>query len=98
MGLGPAQQSCASHDGLGRPERRQVRRNQLEEADVIGIVRLWADSFPSEAAAARAAGIKRQTLHQQRNADKPLSDKVLKAAGLRRVVTVHYEFIEDTRS
>ena len=98
MGLGSAQQHCASHDGLGRPERRQVRRNRLEEADVIGIVRRWADSFRSEAEAARSAGVSRQTLHQQRNAVKPFSDRVLAAAGLRRVVTVHYEFIEETRA
>jgi len=94
MGIRQPEPPSHAPDGLGRSERRPVRPNRLEEADVIGIVRLWTDSFPSEAAAARAAGIKRQTLHQQRNADKPLSDKVLKAAGLRRVVIVHYEFIE----
>ncbi|WP_336947240.1 hypothetical protein [Asaia sp. HN010] len=74
------------------------RSNAIDEADLCGAVNRWVDKFPSGAEAARSLGMSPQALNAQRNAVKPYSPRVLAAAGLRRVVTVHYEFIEDTRS
>jgi len=75
-----------------------TRSNQIDAADLCGAVNRWVDKFPSEAEAARSLGMSPQALNAQRNAVKPYSARVLRAAGLRRVVTVHYEFIEEPRS
>ena len=75
-----------------------TRSNAIDDADLCGAVTRWVDKFPSGAAAARSIGLSSQALNAQRNAVKPYSPRVLAAAGPRRVVTVHYEFIEDTRS
>lgn len=74
------------------------KTNELDQADLCRIVSRWVDKFPSEAEAARSISITPQTLNAQRNAIKSFSDRVLKAAGLRRVVTTHFEFIEGPRS
>ncbi|GAB6854063.1 hypothetical protein [Asaia astilbis] len=65
---------------------------------MFNIVSRWVDGFKSQAAAARFVGISPQALNDQMNSKKPFSEKVLTAAGLRRVVTVHYELIEEPRS
>jgi len=70
------------------------RSNQIDEIDVLRIVNQWVASAGGESIAATIIGISRQALNAQRNAVKRFSDRVLAAAGLRRVVTVHYEFIE----
>ncbi|WP_336717519.1 hypothetical protein [Asaia bogorensis] len=75
-----------------------TRSNAIDDADICGAVNRWVDKFPSEAEAARSLGMSPQALNAQRNAVKPYSERVLKAAGLRRVVTVHYEFIEEPSS
>lgn len=74
------------------------RSNSLDEIDVFRAVNRWVDKFRSEAEAARSAALTPQALNAQRNAVKPFSDRVLAAAGLRRIVTVHYEFIEEPRA
>ncbi|MFT8896293.1 MAG: hypothetical protein ABF968_04940 [Acetobacter sp.] len=62
-----------------------TRSNTLTQMDVFRFVRRWTDGFPSIAAAARSAGVTKQTLHQQINAEKPFSDRVLRAAGIIRI-------------
>ncbi len=74
------------------------RSNQIDEIDVLRIVNQWVASAGGENIAATIIGISRQALNAQRNAVKRFSDRVLAAAGLRRVVTVHYEFIEEPRA
>lgn len=61
------------------------RSNTLTQMEVFRAVRRWADGFLSIAAAARSIGVTKQTLHQQINAEKPFSDRVLRAAGIIRI-------------
>lgn len=60
-----------------------TRRNSLTDGDVLGCVKRWVDTFRSEAAAARSIGMKRQALNAMTNGDKPFSEKVLNAAGVK---------------
>lgn len=75
-----------------------MRSNTIDDADIWRAVNRWVDKFPSEAEAARSIGMSPQALNTQRNAIKPYSERVLMAAGLKRIVTLHYEYIEDSRS
>lgn len=102
MGLGPAQQHRASHDDLGRSERRPVRGNQIDEIDVFRIVKEAIYRAGSQTAFAAMGGFSKQKLNNQlhaRGADR-FSKDVLEAANIKRVtvVSVHYEFIEEPRS
>ncbi|NHN93800.1 hypothetical protein [Acetobacter sicerae] len=62
-----------------------TRSNTLNDMDAFSIVRKWADSFRSTAAAARSIGIDRRRLSEQLNADEEFSEEVLRAAGIVRV-------------
>ncbi|GBQ72640.1 hypothetical protein AA103196_3119 [Ameyamaea chiangmaiensis NBRC 103196] len=73
-----------------------TRSNSIDDVDVCRIVNRWVANHRNEQHAASVAGISRQALNAQRNGLKPFSDRVLAAAGLRRVVTVHYEFVEQS--
>lgn len=61
------------------------RRNSLTDGERLGFVRRWLDTFRSEAAAARSIGISKQALNEMTNGDKPYSEKVLNAAGIKVV-------------
>lgn len=98
MGLGPAQQHRASHDDLGRSERRPVRGNQIDEIDVFRIVKEAIYRAGSQTAFAAMGGFSKQKLNNQlhaRGADQ-FSDDVLRAARIERkeITTVIYRFIE----
>ncbi|WP_215762215.1 hypothetical protein [Acetobacter sp. P1H12_c] len=60
-----------------------TRRNSLTDGQRLGFVRRWLDTFQSEAAAARSIGMKRQQLNEMTNGEKPFSDRVLNAAGIK---------------
>jgi len=71
-----------------------TRSNTIDDVDVCRIVNRWVAQYRNEQHAANVVGISRQALNAQRNGLKPFSRRVLAAAGLKRVVTTHYEFIE----
>ncbi|MCO6160657.1 hypothetical protein ACFFGF_04850 [Asaia lannensis] len=85
---------------MGRSERQPVRRNHIDEIDVFGIVNNAVYRAGSQTAFARQAGVSKQALNNQIHSrdDRNFTEEVLAAAGLRRVVTVHYEFIEEARA
>lgn len=60
-----------------------TRRNSLTDGERLGYVNRWIDTFRSEAAAARSIGMQRQALNAMTNGDKPFSEKVLNAAGVK---------------
>ena len=62
-----------------------IRRNSLTQGEVLGFVRRWLDTFRSEAEAARSVGMTRQSLNEMTNGDRPFTDKVLGAAGVKVV-------------
>lgn len=72
------------------------RSNQIDDTDVFGIVNKAVYRAGSQAAFARVAGTSKQALNNQLHSrdNRSFTKEVLTAAGLRRVVTVHYEFIE----
>ncbi len=71
------------------------QRNTLTEADVCGIINRRVNSLGSQKALSEIVGISQAAISDQLNGKKPFSPSVLRAAGLRRVVTTHYEFLED---
>lgn len=72
------------------------RSNQIDEIDVLRIVKDAVYRAGSQVRFAEKAGVSKQTLNSQIHSrdDRNFTPEVLAAAGLRRVVTVHYEFIE----
>ncbi|MFT9115242.1 MAG: hypothetical protein ABF443_14245 [Acetobacter malorum] len=60
-----------------------TRRNSLTDGERLGYVKRWVDTFRSEAEAARSLGMKRQQLNAMTNGDRPFSEKVLNAAGVK---------------
>ncbi|MDL2169580.1 hypothetical protein [Asaia sp. HumB] len=79
-----------------------TRSNQIDEIDVLRIVKGAIYRAGSQVAFAERGGFSKQKLNNQlhaRGADQ-FSDDVLRAANIKRVqvVTVHYEFIEEPRS
>lgn len=60
-----------------------TRRNSLTDGEILGYVKRWVDTFQSEAAAARSLGMKRQQLNAMTNGERPFSEKVLNAAGVK---------------
>ncbi|MFS8371338.1 hypothetical protein [Acetobacter indonesiensis] len=62
-----------------------TRRNSLTDGERLGFVRRWLDTFSSEAAAARSIGMSRQQLNEMTNGDKPYTDEVYNAAGVKVV-------------
>lgn len=72
-----------------------AKRNTLDQADLYRAVQQYVDRHGTIGKAAASIGIKRQALSAQLNGTTPFSPKVLQAAGIRKIVSVHYEFIDD---
>ena len=62
-----------------------MRPAAIDEFDVIRIVNRAVDAAGGEAAFARQVQVSRQFVNQVRNGEKQAPDRVLAAAGIRRV-------------
>ncbi|QDH17432.1 hypothetical protein [Swingsia samuiensis] len=71
-------------------------RNSLSEIDVYAIVSKAVEKAGGQTAFCVQNDLSKKTLNHQLHArnGRKFSEAVLRAAGLRRVVTTHYEFLE----
>lgn len=74
-----------------------MNSNEISDSDICGAVNRAINLAGSQRAFAEKAGVSPQALHRQLSAQtvNGFTDDVLRAAGLRRVQTEHYEFLED---
>ena len=69
--------------------------NEIRSADVYGAINRAVKSAGSQQSFAEKAGVSPAFLSSVMHGRRSPTDKLLKAAGLRRVVSVHFEFVEN---
>lgn len=71
---------------------------KLDEAGMVGVINTTVNSFATKKEFADQAGISQAYLSQMLSGNRGISDHFLTAVGLRRVHSIHYEFIEEIQN